>query len=75
MKTFAFITQLSGILLIVTLLAACSSEQLRRTTYETLKATERQRCLNEAYSDCPRQGEYDEYEQQREWELKPTSSE
>ena len=75
LKTCTIISRLSGILLIATVLAACSSEQLRRTSYETLKATERQRCLNEAFSDCPRQAEYDEYQQQRERELNPPGNE
>ena len=70
-----FVTIRVSILLVLVCLTSCSSEQLRRTTYETLKATERQRCLNEAYSDCPRQGEYDEYQQQRERELNPPGSE
>lgn len=75
MKTLTDTSQLLTISFIATVLAACSNEQLRRTTYETLKATERQRCLNEAYTDCPRQGEYDAYQQQRERELNPPGSE
>jgi hypothetical protein len=74
-KTLGVIARLSAIFFITAVLAACSSEQLRRTSYETLKAAERQRCLNEAYSDCPRQGEYDEYQEQRERELNPAGSE
>jgi hypothetical protein len=74
-KTRTVISQLSGILFIATVLAACSSEQLRHTSYETLKATERQRCLNEAFSDRPRQGEFDEYQQERERVLNPPGSE
>ena len=70
-----FVTTRVSILFVLVCLTACSSEQLRRTTYETMKATERQRCLNEAFSDCPRQAEYDEYQQQRERELKPPSAE
>ena len=70
-----FVTIRVSILLVLVCLTSCSSEQMRRTTYDTLKATERQRCLNEAYSDCPRQGEYDEYQQQRERELNPPGSE
>ena len=75
MKYLTVIAQLTGICIIVTLLTACSREQLRRTSYETPKATERQRCLNEAYSDCPLQGSYDEYQQQREREWHPANSE
>jgi hypothetical protein len=74
-KTLGVIARLSAIFFITTVLAACSNEQLRRTSYETLKAAERQRCLNEAYSDCPRQGEYDEYQEQRERELNPPGNE
>ncbi len=55
-----------SILFALVCLSACSSEQMRRTTYETLKATERQRCLNEAFTDCPRQAEYDDFQEERE---------
>lgn len=75
MKSLTVLGELTGICVIVVSLSACTNEQLRRTTYDTLKATERQRCLNEVYSDCPRQGGYGEYQQQRESELKPTSTE
>lgn len=75
MKCRTVITQATGIFLILVLLAGCSSEQFRRTSYETLKAAERQRCLNEAFSDCPRQAEYDEYQHQREGELNPPGRE
>jgi len=70
-----FVTALISILLATACLTACSSEQWHRTTYETLKATERQRCLNEAFSDCPRQDEYDEFQQQRERELEQPGNE
>ena len=63
------------ILLMLGGLTSCGSEQLRRTTYETIKATERQRCLNEAFSDCPRQPEYDDFQQKREEILNQTGSE
>lgn len=69
------VTALINILLATGCLTACSSEQWRRTSYETLKATERQRCMNEAFSDCPRQAEYDEFQQQRERELELPSNE
>lgn len=69
MKTIA------SILLTSVLLVACSSDQWRRTSYETLKATERQRCLNEAFSDCPRQPYYDEFQQKRKDELEKAGSE
>jgi hypothetical protein len=75
MKSFSVIALATGTCVVVVSLSACASEQLRRTSYETLKATERQRCLNEAYTDCPRQGNYDAYQEQRERELQPADSE
>lgn len=69
-----FVIALVSILLALVCLTACSSEQMRRTTYETLKATERQRCLNEGFSDCPRQAEYDDFQQKREDVLNQTGS-
>jgi hypothetical protein len=73
MKNLSLIAGLTGMVLVM--LAACSSEQWRHTSYETLKAAGRQQCLNEAYSDCPRQPEYDEYLQEREQVVQPTNSE
>ena len=67
-------TTLINILLTLSCLTSCSSEQLRRTSYETIKAADRQRCLNEGFSDCPRQSEYDDFQQERENALNPESS-
>ena len=73
MKNLSLIAGLTGMALVM--LAACSSEQWRHTSYETIKAAGRQQCLNEAYSDCPRQPEYDEYLQEREQVVQPTNNE
>jgi len=73
MKKRSLIAGLTGMVLVM--LVACSSEQWRHTSYETLKAAGRQQCLNEAYSDCPRQPEYDEYLQEREQVVQPANSE
>lgn len=62
---------LVSISLVLVYLSACSSEQLRRTSYETLKAAERQRCMNEAFSDCPQQPEYDDFQLKRDEILNP----
>ncbi|NNF96476.1 MAG: hypothetical protein HKM94_06080 [Halobacteria archaeon] len=69
-----FATTLISILLTLFFLTSCSSEQLRRTTYETIKAADRQRCLDEAFSDCPRQPEYDDFQQKREDVLNQTGA-
>jgi hypothetical protein len=73
MKNRSLIVGLTGMVLVM--LTACSSEQWRHTSYETLKAAGRQQCLNEAYTDCPRQPEYGEYLQEREQVLQPANSE
>jgi hypothetical protein len=68
------VTARVSILLVLVYLSACSSEQLRRTSYETLKAAERQRCMNEAFSDCPRQSGYDDFQLKRDEILSPADS-
>ncbi len=76
MKNRSSIARLTGTVLFATLLAACSSGQWRHTSYETLKAAGRQQCLNEAYTNCPRQPDYDEYSKEREQVVQqPTNSE
>jgi len=73
MKKRSLIAGLTG--MVLAMLVACSSEQWRHTSYETMKAAGRQQCLNEAYTDCPRQPEYDEYLQEREQVVQPANSE
>lgn len=73
MKNRSLIIGLTGMLLVMQ--TACSSEQWRRTGYQTLEAAGRQQCLNEAYTNCPRPAEYDEYLQEREQVLQPANSE
>ena len=75
MKIQKVVPTLTGIVCLAILLSACSSEQVRRTSYETIKAAGRQQCLNEAYTNCPRQPEYDEYLNEREQVVQPANSE
>lgn len=42
-------------------MTACSSEGVRRTTYETLQNVGEQQCEKELSSDCPERQSYDEY--------------
>ena len=75
MKNLSLIAGLTGMALVM--LAACSSASEARMSgrWRTIKAAGRQQCLNEAYSDCPRQPEYDEYLQEREQVVQPANSE
>jgi hypothetical protein len=42
-------------------MTACSSEGVKRTTYETLQNVGEQQCEKELSSDCPERQSYDEY--------------
>ena len=48
---------------------ACSSESVKRGTYESLKSMERQECLKDPARECPEPESYNQYEKQREEEL------
>jgi len=55
--------------LILADLTACSSESLKRNTYESLKSMDRQECLKDPARDCPQPESYNQYEKKREEEL------
>jgi len=42
-------------------IAACSSEDVKRTTYETLQNVADQQCDKDMTSECPERQSYDEY--------------
>jgi hypothetical protein len=42
-------------------ITACSSEGVKRTTYETLQNVGEQQCEKDFSSDCPERQSYDEY--------------
>jgi hypothetical protein len=43
----------------------CSTEALKRTTYESLQNVRDQQCHRELSSDCPPRESYDEYQRKR----------
>jgi len=43
----------------------CSSETVKRTTYETLQNIREQECMKNPSSDCSRRDTYDQYQKQR----------
>jgi hypothetical protein len=45
----------------VFIIAACSTESLTRTTYETLQGVEQERCRKDWTSKCPERESYDAY--------------
>jgi hypothetical protein len=55
--------------LILLHLYACSSESIKRNTYQSLKSMEQNECLKEPGRDCPAPESYNRYEKQREEEL------
>lgn len=57
---------LSGLLA----LTGCSSESIKRNTYQSLQSIERQECLKQPNKDCTDPaGSYNQFEKQREEEL------
>ena len=53
------------VLLLSALACACSSEDVRRTTYETLQNVGEQQCDKDLSGDCPERQSYDEYHRSR----------
>jgi len=47
------------------MIAGCSSETAKRTTYETLQNIREQECMKNPSSDCGRRDTYDQYQKQR----------
>lgn len=54
------------ILLITIMLSACSSEQLKRSTYGAIDNLHRQQCYKEMGSNCEKRESYDTYQDRRE---------
>lgn len=52
------------------LLAGCSSESLKRNTFESLQTIKQRECQQTPGKDCPPRESYNQYEKQREDELK-----
>ena len=54
-------------------LPACSSNAVKRTSYETLKNIEHQQCVKDFGSDCPEHEKYEDYQKRRDAELEKPS--
>ena len=50
-------------------LLACSSETVKRTSYETFKNIEQQQCAKDLGSDCAPSVNYEDYQKRRDAEL------
>ncbi|MFZ5524520.1 MAG: hypothetical protein ACOY9D_10645 [Pseudomonadota bacterium] len=57
-------------LAIVVLIAGCSTDQAKRTAYETLQNVRQQECLKNPSLDCGKRESYEDYERKRK-ELEP----
>jgi hypothetical protein len=51
------------------LLASCSSENVKRSTYNSLHIMQQRECQQQPGKDCPQPESYDKYKKQREEEL------
>ncbi len=56
------IISLFGIIFVI---SSCSSESLKRTSYETLQNIGQQQCENELSSECQERESYDDYQKKR----------
>jgi hypothetical protein len=54
-----------GLFLAIIALAGCSSETVKRTTYESLQNVRQQECLKNRQPDCEKREYYDDYERKR----------
>ena len=54
-------TAFTGMVLLCVVVTACSGEDVRRTTYETLQNIGEQQCEKDLSSECPERQSYDEY--------------
>jgi len=52
--------------LIMLLCAGCSSDAVKRTTYETLQNVKEQNCRQDPSVDCEKRETFDDYQRQRE---------
>jgi len=52
------------------MLASCSSETVKRNTYQSLQIMHQRECIQTPGKDCPESQSYNKYEKQREEELK-----
>jgi len=52
-------------LAIIALVAGCSSDTAKRTTYETLQNVRQQECMKNMSPDCEKREYYDDYERKR----------
>lgn len=54
----------------ILLLASCSSDTLKRNTYQSLQIMQQRECLQQPGAKCPPPESYDKYQKQRDDALK-----
>lgn len=52
-------------LALIALVAGCSSDTAKRTTYETLQNVRQRECMKNLTPDCDKREYYDDYERKR----------
>jgi hypothetical protein len=60
---FFFVASLAAVLAVA---QGCSSDSVKRVTFESLQNYSRQECLKDPAADCPERESYDDYQQKRE---------
>ena len=58
------------IFIAVSLTVSCSSDSIKRNTYQSLQTLQQRECQQTPGQDCPQPESYNQYEKQREQDLK-----
>lgn len=65
-----FSSRIVLILIIPLQLFACSSDSVKRNTYQSLQIMQQRECQQQPGKDCPQPESYDKYQQQRQDAIK-----
>lgn len=60
------IKKVTLLIVIFSVVQACTSESLKRTTYETMENVRQQQCDKDLSSECPKRQSYEDYQRDKE---------
>ena len=60
------IKKVTLLIIIFGVVQACSSDSLKRTTYETLESVRQQQCHKDLSPECPKRQSYEDYQRGKE---------
>jgi len=60
------IKKVTLLIVIIGVIQACTSESLKRTTYESMENVRQQQCHEDLSSECPERQRYEDYQRDKE---------